>query len=359
MNRIRLTMIALIMLCVASIGGGAGMPTAAAQAPQGLGFALEVNFQPSKSWLPSGYLSDPSKKPDIGLVYGDRRDGYTFGWNADNSANMRDRDVYAPDATVFNSPRQREDTLVHMQRNGTFTWEAAVPSAGVYLVELYAADPSYTDTFYDISVEGQRAMYRSATENASPETNIAVEVTDGRLTITPGPDGQNVKLNWVRITKLFSAKVNFQPANTPLVDGYLPDTGATYGLRANGYTYGWQTDNSANMRDRNLADDQRYDTVALTQLYGENTWEIEVPQGQYTVRVVAGDPAYIDSVYDVAAEYETVVSGTPTDGERWFEGTATFVQIFAQDGRLTIFNGEGAQNNKIVFIEITQTGIGR
>src|SRR5687768_8696119 len=58
---------------------------------------------------------------------------------------------------------------------------------------------------------------------------------------------------------LFAAKVNFQPAGAPTPGGYVADTGATYGSRGNGYTYGWNANNSANTRDRNALADQRYD----------------------------------------------------------------------------------------------------
>jgi hypothetical protein len=85
------------------------------------GTNVKINFQTSTSTTPSGYL------PDSWAVYGDRGNGYTYGWNADNSANARDRD--AP-----NSPNQRYDTFTHMQKpsNPNATWEIAVPN-GTYI----------------------------------------------------------------------------------------------------------------------------------------------------------------------------------------------------------------------------------
>jgi hypothetical protein len=80
-------------------------------------------------------------------------------------------------------------------------------------------------------------------------------------------------------------------------------------------------------------------------------WEIAVPNGTYTVRIVAGDPNFINSVYRVVAEGVLTASGTPTTGMRWIDGTQT---VTVTDGRLTVSNGTGAQNNKICFIEITQ-----
>src|SRR5207247_5977493 len=57
--------------------------------------------------------------------------------------------------------------------------------------------------------------------------------------------------------------VNFQPAASPPFSGYAVDSGAVYGSRSNGLTYGWNADDSANTRDRDssLSLDQRYDTL--------------------------------------------------------------------------------------------------
>src|SRR5436190_14428483 len=86
------------------------------------GFAASINFGPSGSAVPAGYLADS------GSVYGDRGNGFTYGWNADNSANTRERNSSL-------SLDQRYDTLDHMQKNGSFSWEIAVPN-GDYTVHV-------------------------------------------------------------------------------------------------------------------------------------------------------------------------------------------------------------------------------
>jgi glucose/arabinose dehydrogenase len=152
----------------------------------------------------------------------------------------------------------------------------------------------------------------------------------------------------------FAARVNFQPAGAVVPAGYLPDTGAVLGLRTNGDRYGWNADNAAQTRDRNLANspDQRYDTLTHLQKAGNPNavWEIAVPNGTYTVRAVAGDAGYWDSVIRLNAEGVLTVSGTPTSASRWVEGTST---VTVTDGRLTVTNGAGASNNKICFVEIS------
>jgi N-acetylneuraminic acid mutarotase len=84
-----------------------------------------------------------------------------------------------------------------------------------------------------------------------------------------------------------------------------------------------------------------------------NVWEISVPNGTYTVRIVAGDPGAYDSTYAIAAEGATIVSGKPTSSVRWFDGTTT---VTVADGRLTVTNAAGSSNNKIAFIDITGAG---
>jgi RHS repeat-associated protein len=86
---------------------------------------------------------------------------------------------------------------------------------------------------------------------------------------------------------------------------------------------------------------------------GTFTWEVAVPNGVYTVRLVAGDPSYYDSVYRIDVEGVRAVDGTPTSTTRWLEGT---VVVTVSDGRLTVSNAAGASNNKLSFIEIDAGG---
>src|SRR5688500_9623666 len=68
-----------------------------------LAFSANVNFQPAGAAVPAGYVAD------VGLPFGSRGNGLSYGWNADNSAHTRDRNA-------GNSPDQRYDTLTHLQK---------------------------------------------------------------------------------------------------------------------------------------------------------------------------------------------------------------------------------------------------
>ncbi len=158
----------------------------------------------------------------------------------------------------------------------------------------------------------------------------------------------------------FAVKINFQATTSAGYPGYLPDTGAAYGSRGNGYTYGWiEGANTGLTRDRNSANsaDERYDTLNQMQFNNPptetHTWEIAVPNGSYDVRLVCGDPDYTDSYYHVLAEGATLAQGNAQgSGRRFIDHSA---RILVSDGRLTLTNGPGAYRNKICFIEIAST----
>jgi hypothetical protein len=153
------------------------------------------------------------------------------------------------------------------------------------------------------------------------------------------------------------ARVNFQPAAAKVPVGYLPDTGEVFGERGSGFSYGWNTDNAAQARDRNAArsPDQRYDTFTHFQepANPQAEWEIALPAGSYRVRTVAGDPKSFKGVFRLMAEGVLVLDGSPTPAKRWLDASAI---VPVEDGRLTIRAAPGAIGAKICFVEIVRVG---
>lgn len=152
----------------------------------------------------------------------------------------------------------------------------------------------------------------------------------------------------------FTANINFQPAASPVPAGYVADSGAVFGARGNGLTYGWNlATNETRDRDNPSSPDQRFDTLNHMQKPSNPNarWEIAVPNGNYRVRIVAGDPSFFDGVFRINAEATLVVNGTPTTASRWVDSTAT---VTVSDGRLTLSSATGASNNKVCFVDITQ-----
>ncbi len=183
------------------------------------------------------------------------------------------------------------------------------------------------------------------------ETVIFTALSSDRYTAAP----QNLTLFIVDndTAQAFPARVNFQTTTSVGFVGYEPDTGARFGGRGN-FSYGWNADNSATMRDRNsnLSANELYDTLAHMQFNGANIrWDMAVPNGTYSVHIVAGDANNFDSIYRISAEDVLAVNGTPTTGNRWIEGTVT---VNVTDGLLSIRNAAGSSNNKINFIEVTR-----
>jgi glucose/arabinose dehydrogenase len=152
----------------------------------------------------------------------------------------------------------------------------------------------------------------------------------------------------------FSARVNFQPAASAVPAGFVVDSGAAFGARGNGLSYGWNlATNETRDRDHPSSPDQRFDTLNHMQKASNPTarWEIAVPNGTYRVRIVAGDPAFFDGAFRIAAEGVLVVNGNPSATAPWVDSTAN---VTVSDGRLTLSSATGATNNKVCFVELTQ-----
>jgi hypothetical protein len=148
--------------------------------------------------------------------------------------------------------------------------------------------------------------------------------------------------------------INFQPTGITAPAGYVADTGAVFGDRGNGHTFGWNLANSGSTRNRTNAGapDLRYATMTHTQQYGNRTWEIAVPNGAYNVRVVGGDASFFGSTIRYNVEGTLVVNGKQTSTNKFVEGAAA---VTVSDGRLTLTNADGAEKNKLCFIEINST----
>ncbi|HEX3133352.1 MAG TPA: hypothetical protein VHX44_07180 [Planctomycetota bacterium] len=186
-------------------------------------------------------------------------------------------------------------------------------------------------------------------------------VGDHRLTATPfsgtnagGTAGNplSVRFTVIDAASPVAAAINFQPANSAIPAGYVPDSGALFGLRSSGLVYGWNRV-VPDTRERNdaHAPDQRQDTLILMQKTGSDpVWEIALPRGTYLVELVAGDPSFIDSDYRISVEGYSLITAVPTTAARFAGGSAIITVL---DGRLTLHNVAGAVNNKLCFIVIT------
>ena len=147
---------------------------------------ITINFQPA-GVAPAG------TQADSGQVFGLRASGLSFGWDADNTANARQRHNSRSPSALF-------DSFNHMQKNGANRkWELAVPN-GLYQVTLAAGDPDAIDSIYKMNLEGTLALIGTPTGNTHWFTRtINVQVNDGRLTLTNAIGAKNNKIDFLTI----------------------------------------------------------------------------------------------------------------------------------------------------------------
>jgi glucose/arabinose dehydrogenase len=293
-------------------------------------------------------------------------------------------------ATYFDNANLTGTAVSRVDATIDFAWGSAPPAPGIGADTFSArwtgqVQPQFSETytFYTASNDGVR-LWVNGVRTVNNWTNHGTTENSGTIALVGGQrydivmeyyedtGNATARLLWssastpkavIPSSRLFPQpapaaaaviRVNFQLAGSPLPAGYLKDAGLAFGARGNGQSYGWNIDNTAQMRDRNspASPDQRYDTLAYMQRPAnpDAVWEIAVPNGRYSVRVVAGDPTYWDITYRIAVEGALTVTGTSNTSARWVEGTST---VTVSDGRLTIRSAAGATANKICFVELT------
>lgn len=167
--------------------------------------------------------------------------------------------------------------------------------------------------------------------------------------------------------RVWGLRVNFQSELAPVPPGYLRDFGESFGPRTgadqgSNLRFGWSEqgsgvplDMTARGRDRDAVNDQRLDTFMHMELQGGAmaTWEIALPNGDYSVRVTCGDPSFFDSRHRVVVEGLVALDGyEPTSAAPHVTVEAT---ARVADGRLTI-DSIGGDNTKLNWIEILRGG---
>lgn len=138
--------------------------------------------------VPVDYLKDS------GAQYGDRGNGFTYGWDCDleSEGDVRDR----------GNAGTRESSMVIPDRDGSCAsdlWNIALPN-GDYTVVVGYSDPSYSTTTDGCTIEGQPAGVEPAGDRGPGtvpagvpmEQTVSVSLTDGQITLDGewgSPDG--------------------------------------------------------------------------------------------------------------------------------------------------------------------------
>jgi len=146
---------------------------------------IQINFQTSSTQTPGGYLAD------VGYAFGERGNGYSYGWDAVNTSNARQRNSH--DDIRF-------DTFNHMQRGATRYWEIDIAN-GDYIVGIVAGDPSYFDSYHKIEVEG-RLILEGQPNPGSPFVfgTDTVTISDERMMVKAASGSNNAKICFIHIS---------------------------------------------------------------------------------------------------------------------------------------------------------------
>jgi glucose/arabinose dehydrogenase len=131
--------------------------------------------------------------------------------------------------------------------------------------------------------------------------------------------------------------INFQPAGAPIPTRYAPDSGEVFGLRSNGWSYGWSSDHTTMGRERGAEADQRLDT--LIHFHQGQSWELALPNGLYEVTAAVGDASF-SSTYTLNVEsvnYWNSLALTAGDFR------VKTLQVTVGDGRLTLNQGAAGE----------------
>ena len=152
----------------------------------GVVLPVSINFQQTGGDVPAGYL------PDGGEVFGDRGNGYSYGWNIDSTAGARNRNN-------ADAPDERYDTTQHLEKGEHRIWEIELPN-GTYDLFVACGDVSNTDQINNMDIEGNIQLDPDGEDNFD-EYTLTVDVTDGRLTIQMADGASNAKIMFIDIDK--------------------------------------------------------------------------------------------------------------------------------------------------------------
>ena len=187
---------------------------------------------------------------------------------------------------------------------------------------------SYSWNFGD----GGTSTQQNPTHTYSSAGNYTATLT---VTDDDGATGENtVQITVNDYTPDVLTSVNFQPAGSPIPEGFDADYGYVWD---NDRGYGWDQDVSGKARDKNVNSDQLLDTY----IYADNsvrTWECAAPNGQYQVSLAVGEPEYVRGNHKVILEGEQVVYGSTQPNE--FITIENHI-VNVTDGRLTVQIGGG------------------
>ncbi len=166
-----------------------------------------------------------------------------------------------------------------------------------------------------------------------------------------------------------ATRINFQTSAAVTPTGWLADSGALYGVRTGGKTYGWVGAALNQTVNRDWLGWPLYDTYNqpwtswATAGSARATWEIALPNGTYPVVIVCGDAHSIQQRNDLLVEGATWLDPNPWNGVAANPTTGQLGNFVTLSGTVTVADGNlsltaatTAKAPKICFIEIGKVG---
>ncbi|MEM9446589.1 MAG: hypothetical protein AAGA18_14695 [Verrucomicrobiota bacterium] len=144
----------------------------------------------------------------------------------------------------------------------------------------------------------------------------------------------------------FPIRINYQPKSSQVPASFYPDCGMVY-TEQNGHRYGWNSNNKNQTRQRNTSHKQQQNNTLI--LIDGKVWEIELPNGDYNIHLVCGDPVATNQINSVNIEGVNVKD--PDGFGKWDKYN---VDVTVNDNRLTIKEGPNAKNAKMAHLKISR-----
>jgi hypothetical protein len=241
---------------------------------------------------------------------------------------------------------------------GSATWEIALPN-GTYWVTTTCGDVGYVVGPQKVVVEGQTAINNvvTAINSFAVDQDRRVDLTDGALTVTIGnasgthPQAyRQTNINSIVITSVdpgtqsfTPVDIDFAPVSPGAAAGFELDSGAVYADRGNGFTYGWDTDQTGYMFAKPGSSAQENRTVLKTLAGTTRTWELAVPNGMYFVSVAVGDETQNNAANRVTIEDNLFVPNVNLSATEYY--TVENAIVYVYDGKLTLKVGGGTEGS--------------
>lgn len=362
---------------------------------------LQVTLDGSPLTTPASITSVVGMKRTLGVVSPQTSGGvtYAFGSWSDGGAASHvittpaADDTYTATYTAATSGLtaeyfdNRDFTSLKLTRTDAsvdFDWGSGSPASGVgadtFSVRWTGTlTPQYSQayTLYTRSDDGIRVWLDGTliidnwTDHAPTENSGVTKVLEAgkaypiQIDFYENGGGAVAKLSWSSASQAkeivpssrlapttplaFPVKINFQLASAPVVSGYLVDSGAVFGSRGNGLSYGWSVNHDDVTRDRNVNANQLLDT--LCHFHSGASWEVAIPNGRYDVLVSIGDASFA-STHTLIVEGVTYWSRSSLSANQFLSSTKS---ISLGDGRLTVTQGSaGEKATRINYLEIVR-----